>query len=1303
MRHSRSPSPATFAISAEAREELQKAFSVADSNGNGFLDQEEIRSMLGSIQGFDAAPDAVDQLLGTLDANHDGQVSQSEFDAAIARWIGDGSEGVRKRKIDPEASSPVGLRRKVLHEEIASFFKQFTPAEVHLEDFCDRLEQDELDEDDPYAAATLTTFEAVVGEGGRAVAEDGSLSPRRPGASPRRKRATSVADLERSLTDNNWAALVEALHSGERDRCLAAMSHIAAVLSAIEDISSPTQRWRVAGLIIAVFHELVESRIPQLMCLALRDVGAEEHAAKYLASKILCLSLPGPSIPHTPLASKWSSESFLVKRACVEVGLVEILHTLLRNGVDAASGDAASGDAASGDAGIAAAAVADAADAARLAVDPSLQYVLRVVARLAERTEDAKDLLWHAGIMDDLVVVARAADREVRRLHRVAENVASTTHAEAGEPTSAASAASAASAGSPCTPSAEQDARDAANAMMCVLRSAAAAISTMCGHTHLSSNGESLLRTVARPQLEPALATVGQLLLHDDEQVLAASLFGLRHLLPLVLHIEPEVCDRLLHVCTVGGRFSPSSLPVQGALLCLRTIVATGGAAARAYLIEQTALVDTVRQYLDHQPSVDVRLHSLLLLEAIFAGGGDGLRHDLAVDVVASVAPRLVALLAVDDVVRSRAARLVRKLTKDRDAAAAFVQSGVVKPLFAALQQFRRHDNVLAHFYGHHGPTFNFALVRHALQSLSNILAAGASSAEYEGKTHPFLDDFNMDGVHQLQGLVVTLLEEVASDKLSSWRNFEAGSRRLEAEISSLAETMKGCHEERLAQLSQAGVAAGAAGAAAGARGAVRAAETSEAVARALGDTLEKAALQLRQAVALGEATESAVLRVLFEPTWAGGHPKSVKLPLGASLEDTQRLAVTWTGRPFVTLNRQRGMAAAMAGGGVGPPFEPIASTAVLHELLQSAHRESGNGVARIIVHDPSVPHSTAHHPFAGGGGDGTHYGGADDDDDDEEEELEEEDYDSPAAANAWQFPQPGGGGAAAGGAGGFQFNAGLNQGGGGAGAGFKFNSSSSSSSSSSASEPLRTVFQGSAANAAGGDIPKPGAPRHADGLRAPPPVLSRSAAFSAVDPGATGGLRPRSKPLAGGADGGAVAPHAQRLEVCAANLRNKFGIDLSALDVSSIVKLFQAGTSQEELGPKEFYNLMIRLGVKDKVALQQAWAAFDLNKNGKVHLKEWLISMAIMKRGNLTQRLKLVFQAFDRDGSKTLDRRELASLIKHTHQCSKESAVATAEQVIEKCDVNHDGALDFREFAQACVKNQKLLNTFWTRQLVPS
>ena len=51
------------------------------------------------------------------------------------------------------------------------------------------------------------------------------------------------------------------------------------------------------------------------------------------------------------------------------------------------------------------------------------------------------------------------------------------------------------------------------------------------------------------------------------------------------------------------------------------------------------------------------------------------------------------------------------------------------------------------------------------------------------------------------------------------------------------------------------------------------------------------------------------------------------------------------------------------------------------------------------------------------------------------------------------------------------------------------------------------------------------------------------------------------------------------------------------------------------------------------KVALEQAFRSFDFNNSGQITAKEWLLGMAIMRKGSITHRLKLLFNAFDADG----------------------------------------------------------------------
>ena len=65
-------------LTDDQAKELKKAFEMIDTDGNGFLDKEEIRKML---QGMDSDVDdaAVEEFLRNADQDGDGRVSFDEF------------------------------------------------------------------------------------------------------------------------------------------------------------------------------------------------------------------------------------------------------------------------------------------------------------------------------------------------------------------------------------------------------------------------------------------------------------------------------------------------------------------------------------------------------------------------------------------------------------------------------------------------------------------------------------------------------------------------------------------------------------------------------------------------------------------------------------------------------------------------------------------------------------------------------------------------------------------------------------------------------------------------------------------------------------------------------------------------------------------------------------------------------------------------------------------------------------------------------------------------------------------------
>ena len=55
---------------------------------------------------------------------------------------------------------------------------------------------------------------------------------------------------------------------------------------------------------------------------------------------------------------------------------------------------------------------------------------------------------------------------------------------------------------------------------------------------------------------------------------------------------------------------------------------------------------------------------------------------------------------------------------------------------------------------------------------------------------------------------------------------------------------------------------------------------------------------------------------------------------------------------------------------------------------------------------------------------------------------------------------------------------------------------------------------------------------------------------------------------------------------------------------------------------------------------------AFDKNKDGRLSFQELILGFAMLLRGNLSQKLRVIFNAFDVDSSDSISREELYELV---------------------------------------------------------
>ena len=65
-------------LSAEQTEELKKAFSVMDANGDGVVTKDELKTLLKGL-GEDVTDEVVDEMIKLADSDGDGKVNFDEF------------------------------------------------------------------------------------------------------------------------------------------------------------------------------------------------------------------------------------------------------------------------------------------------------------------------------------------------------------------------------------------------------------------------------------------------------------------------------------------------------------------------------------------------------------------------------------------------------------------------------------------------------------------------------------------------------------------------------------------------------------------------------------------------------------------------------------------------------------------------------------------------------------------------------------------------------------------------------------------------------------------------------------------------------------------------------------------------------------------------------------------------------------------------------------------------------------------------------------------------------------------------
>ncbi|XP_015677902.1 guanylyl cyclase-activating protein 3 [Protobothrops mucrosquamatus] len=131
--------------------------------------------------------------------------------------------------------------------------------------------------------------------------------------------------------------------------------------------------------------------------------------------------------------------------------------------------------------------------------------------------------------------------------------------------------------------------------------------------------------------------------------------------------------------------------------------------------------------------------------------------------------------------------------------------------------------------------------------------------------------------------------------------------------------------------------------------------------------------------------------------------------------------------------------------------------------------------------------------------------------------------------------------------------------------------------------------------------------------------------------------------------------------------------------------------------GQLTMYECKNILGLENSTTLannyvEKVFNIFDTNKDGFIDYLELLAAINLVIRGKIDQKLKWYFKLYDIDGSGTIDKKEVISILMAIQTINNNQDMTPEELtnlIFQKIDVNNDGELTLEEFMNGVEKDE--------------
>ncbi|XP_071359953.1 A-type potassium channel modulatory protein KCNIP2-like [Trachinotus anak] len=112
---------------------------------------------------------------------------------------------------------------------------------------------------------------------------------------------------------------------------------------------------------------------------------------------------------------------------------------------------------------------------------------------------------------------------------------------------------------------------------------------------------------------------------------------------------------------------------------------------------------------------------------------------------------------------------------------------------------------------------------------------------------------------------------------------------------------------------------------------------------------------------------------------------------------------------------------------------------------------------------------------------------------------------------------------------------------------------------------------------------------------------------------------------------------------------------------------------------------------------------AFDTQNNGTVNFEDFVVSLSIILRGSITDKLNWAFNLYDLNKDGCITREEMTDIMhsiydmmgKYTYPNMKDSAAKDhVDSFFQKMDRNNDGVVTIEEFLETCQKDDNIMQS---------